>query len=74
MFLIIGLRRQDVLADGDVGMLASAGRMLGLGRAATQEELRERGESWRPWRSAASLYLMRESPNLTPASVRCEYG
>ena len=57
MYLIFALGRPDVLALDDLGVRISAGRMLGLGRAATREELAERGELWRPYRSTASLWL-----------------
>ena len=57
MYLIFALGRPDVLALDDLGVRISAGRMLGLGRAATREELAERGELWRPFRSTASLWL-----------------
>jgi len=57
MFLIFALRRPDVLAVDDLGIRDSAGRMAGLERAFTREELAARGEGWRPHRTAASLWL-----------------
>jgi DNA-3-methyladenine glycosylase II len=57
MYLIFALGRPDVLALDDMGLRGSAGTMMGLGRSATREELEERGERWRPWRSVASLWL-----------------
>jgi DNA-3-methyladenine glycosylase II len=57
MYLIFSLGRPDILALDDYGVRASAGKMLGLGRPATREELAERGERWRPNRSIASLWL-----------------
>jgi DNA-3-methyladenine glycosylase II len=57
MYLIFALGRPDVLAVDDLGLRNSAGIVLGLGRSATREELEERGERWRPWRSIASLWL-----------------
>ena len=57
MYLIFALGRPDVLALDDLGVRISAGRVLGLGRAATRDELAERGELWRPYRSTASLWL-----------------
>jgi len=57
MFLIFALRRTDVLALDDYGVRNSAGRMMGLERPADRDELAQRGELWRPWRSAASLWL-----------------
>jgi DNA-3-methyladenine glycosylase II len=57
MFLIFSLRRQDVLALDDAGLLRSAGWALELGRPATGPELGAAGERWRPHRTAASLFL-----------------
>lgn len=57
MYLIFALGRPDVLALDDLGVRISAGKMLGLGRAATREELAERSERWQPYRSTASLWL-----------------
>jgi DNA-3-methyladenine glycosylase II len=57
MFLVFSLARPDVLALDDAGLLRAAGWALGLGRVATREELMAAGETWRPYRSVASLYL-----------------
>lgn len=63
MYLIFALGRPDVLALDDFGIRRSAGLMLGLGRPLGRSELAERGERWRPWRTAASLWLW-EYPNV----------
>jgi DNA-3-methyladenine glycosylase II len=57
MFLVFSLARPDVLAIDDAGLLRAAGWALELGRPSTPLELAEAGESWRPHRSVASLYL-----------------
>jgi DNA-3-methyladenine glycosylase II len=57
MYLIFALGRPDVLALDDYGVRASAGRLAGLERPMTREELAQRGELWRPYRSVASLWL-----------------
>jgi DNA-3-methyladenine glycosylase II len=57
MFLVFSLARPDVLALGDAGLLRAAGWALDLGRSAMPEELAAAGESWKPYRSVASLYL-----------------
>lgn len=57
MFLLFALRRPDVLALDDLGVRGSAGKMAGLGRPMTREELAVRGDLWRPHRSTASLWL-----------------
>jgi DNA-3-methyladenine glycosylase II len=60
MFLLLALRRPDVIVLDDMGIRAAAGRMLGLGRSASVSELAEAAERWRPYRSAATLYLYRD--------------
>jgi DNA-3-methyladenine glycosylase II len=60
MFLLFALGRTDVLPVDDLGVRAAAGRVLGLGRPATAGELEAAGERWRPYRSAAALYLWRQ--------------
>lgn len=57
MYLIFGLGRPDVLAVDDLGIRISTGRMLGLGRPAHRDEVAQRGELWRPHRTAACLWL-----------------
>lgn len=57
MHLIFHLGRLDVLATGDLGLRAAAGRLYGLGTHATPTELATLAEPWRPYRSIASWYL-----------------
>ena len=57
MFLLLALQRPDVVIVDDAGVQAAAGRMLGLGRPASVSELANAAERWRPYRSAATLYL-----------------
>ncbi|MGV8083667.1 MAG: DNA-3-methyladenine glycosylase family protein [Coriobacteriia bacterium] len=59
MFLLFALDRPDVLAADDRGVQRAAGLLLGFGRPLSAEELREVGERWRPYRSAATMYLQR---------------
>ena len=60
MFLLFALKRPDVIVLDDIGIRAAAGRALGLGRPASARELEEASERWRPYRSAATLYLSRD--------------
>lgn len=60
MFLMFALGRSDVLPVDDLGVRAAAGRALEYGRPATADELLAAGERWRPYRTAATLYLWRE--------------
>lgn len=59
-FILFGLGRPDVIVLDDMGIRAAAGRALGLGRPASARELAEAAERWRPYRSAATLYLYRD--------------
>ena len=61
MFLLFALGRPDVIAADDLGIQQAAGRAMGLGRAATCKEVEQAAERWRPYRSAATLYLYREA-------------
>jgi DNA-3-methyladenine glycosylase II len=57
MYLIFALGRPDILALDDFGVRSSAGSMAGLGVPMSRTQLAERGQLWRPWRTAASLWL-----------------
>jgi O-6-methylguanine DNA methyltransferase len=59
MLLIFRLGRHDVLPVDDYGVRKGLQRVLGLKELPTRAELAERGEKWRPYRSAASWYLWR---------------
>jgi len=67
MFLLFALRRPDVIAPGDLGIRQAVGRLLDLGRVATADEVAQAAEKWRPYRSAATLYLYREAGMGGPA-------
>jgi DNA-3-methyladenine glycosylase II len=58
MFLIFGLKRQDVLALGDAG-LQRAVRMLYPKTFSNGSTLEKVSELWKPYRSVASWYLWR---------------
>jgi DNA-3-methyladenine glycosylase II len=63
MFLIFSLGREDVLSLGDVGLRRAARWRFGGGEPdpvadeAASVDLALLGESWRPYRTIASLYL-----------------
>jgi DNA-3-methyladenine glycosylase II len=59
MFLIFHLGRPDVLPVGDLGIRRAVERAYGLPELPDAARLIEIGESWRPNRSLASLYLWR---------------
>jgi len=58
MFLLFGLRRMDVLAQGDAGLQRAAQNLYGKKRPSKNLLLRV-AENWRPYRSIASWYLWR---------------
>jgi DNA-3-methyladenine glycosylase II len=59
MFLMFQLRRPDVLAPGDLGIRRGVQITYGLEQLPTPAEVVERAEAWRPYRTAACLYLWR---------------
>ena len=59
MMLIFTLERQDVLPVDDLGVREGYKRLKGLAEAPTPKALTQIGESWQPYRSAASCYLWR---------------
>jgi DNA-3-methyladenine glycosylase II len=65
MFLIFHLRRPDVLASGDLGIRRAAQLAYGLAARPGAAELERIAEPWRPYRTAACLYLW-ESLDATP--------
>lgn len=54
--LMRGLGFPDVIVAGDGGLRRVIGREYGLGRLATEAEVRALAERWSGWRSFASLY------------------
>lgn len=59
MILIFTLARPDVLPVDDLGLRVAVQRAYGLAERPGRAELTEIGEAWRPFRSAATLYLWR---------------
>jgi len=59
MVLIFSLGRPDVLPVGDLGFREAVRRSYGLDQRPAPAELQALGEPWRPFRSAATLYLWR---------------
>jgi DNA-3-methyladenine glycosylase II len=57
MFLLINLKRPDVLPTGDLGIRSAVQRVYKLDRLPTPREVEAIGQKWRPNRSLASLYL-----------------
>ena len=66
MFLMFNLNRPDVLAVDDLGLRNGATRAYGKKSPVSAKELREMGESWRPYRTAASWYLWQGLRIITP--------
>jgi len=59
MFLIFALGRPDVLAVDDGALRTTVGWLYGIDGGADREHVTALGEGWRPYRTAASLYLWR---------------
>jgi DNA-3-methyladenine glycosylase II len=56
-FLIIALERPDVVLAGDLALRRAVKNLYGLDRMPTEQEVLERAEAWRPYRSLAVSYL-----------------
>lgn len=67
LFLMFGLGRPDVIPADDLGLRTAAGRAFGLDRPMTADELRAAAGKWRPYRSAAALYLWRSGRTVVGA-------
>jgi DNA-3-methyladenine glycosylase II len=63
MFLMLQLRRPDVLAVGDLGIRRAVERAYGLPDLPSAADLVERAEPWRPYRTHACLLLWRSLDN-----------
>lgn len=57
IFLMFRLGRLDILPADDLGLMSAAHRVYGLRKRPTPDQLRRRGEAWRPYRSVAAWYL-----------------
>jgi DNA-3-methyladenine glycosylase II len=63
MFLMFTLRREDVLATGDVGIRNAIMRAYGLEAPPGAEAMTAIAEPWRPYRTRACRYLWRSLDN-----------
>ena len=59
MFLIFSLGRPDVLAVDDGALRTTVGWLYDIEGPISRESVAELGEQWKPYRTAASLYLWR---------------
>jgi DNA-3-methyladenine glycosylase II len=59
MILIFTLKRPDVLPVGDLGLRSAVQLAYGLPERPAPKEVTALAEPWRPYRSAATLYLWR---------------
>jgi DNA-3-methyladenine glycosylase II len=59
--LMRGLGHPDALPAGDVALQRAVGAAYGLGRLATEAEVRSIGERWAPWRSYAAVTWWRSN-------------
>lgn len=64
MFLIFSLGRPDVLPLADLGLRAGVKRQYQLPDMPAKEDLLERAEPWRPFRSIATWFIWRSFGNV----------
>ena len=57
IYLIHALRRTDILPLGDLALVNSLKQLLSLPAGTTKENLLQHAESWRPYRSLATMIL-----------------
>ncbi len=57
VYLIHALHRTDLFPLGDVGLVTSLKEVKQLGKAATKAEMLAVAESWRPYRTVATILL-----------------
>jgi DNA-3-methyladenine glycosylase II len=64
MFLIVALRRPDVLPTGDLGIRAAMKKAYGLDDLPKPADMEKIAAAWRPWSSVACWYLWRSLDNV----------
>jgi len=79
IYLIFALGRDDIWPAADLGLQLGVAAELGLVARPGERELRELGERWRPWRSAAAclfwqsyLHARNRAAPMLPAELYAE--
>lgn len=62
-FLIIALKRGDVVLPGDLALRRAIKQAYALDQLPSQDEVLELSQAWRPYRSLATAYLFRSAFN-----------
>jgi len=57
MYLMFSLGRADVFPTGDLGIVNAVTTLYEFNKRATESEMQQIAESWRPYRTIASWYL-----------------
>jgi DNA-3-methyladenine glycosylase II len=70
MFLMFNLGRPDVLPVDDLGVRNAVTKAYGLAEPISAKALREMGERWRPYRTAASWYLWQSMRIIAPDGAK----
>ena len=70
LFLMINLRRPDVLPSGDLGIRSAIQRLYRMDQMPTSKEVDAIGEKWKPNRTLASFYLWTSGREAIPAPAR----
>jgi DNA-3-methyladenine glycosylase II len=66
MFLMFNLHRPDVFPVDDLGVRNAVARLYAMSVPPPPKQLREFGERWRPYRTAAAWYLWQSMTLVTP--------
>ena len=57
MYLMFSMGREDVFPTGDLGIVNAVTALYKFNNRATETEMLQIAESWRPYRTVASWYL-----------------
>jgi DNA-3-methyladenine glycosylase II len=69
-FLLIYLRRPDVLSAGDLGIRQAVQRLYKLDHLPAAKEVEDIGQKWRPHRSLAGFYLWASNSPAAAAALK----
>jgi DNA-3-methyladenine glycosylase II len=70
IYLLFAMRRRDVWPAGDLAVAVGTQRLKRLRKRPDPDRLRKLAEPWRPYRSAAALFMWHYYAASLPASVK----
>jgi len=64
IFLIFAMGKMDILPAGDLGIKKAIQNHYGLNELPSPEEVKEKGQCWKPYSTVAALYLWKSLHNV----------